>query len=207
MSVIGAKTFFFYEGDSLPADYTLCRPDYFQHVDFQLPSKGVTLLYGHKGPGSLIGAAVRQSANSGLGVCFADIKIDIGTWDANKQKFENFNHCRFLNLPRRTNREVLDDINIHWNHWLNEEGAPAEDFPRKPSNRMDLLDRLIELAPYNELNAIAYDAPTRFGISKFLTVFNMDAIRQDETILIPPGPRLRFQTPADYSSPASDYRT
>ena len=124
MSVIGAKTFFFFEGDSQPDTHIICRPDYFQQDGFRLPASGVTLLYGHKGPGSLIGAAVRQSASSGAGVCFADVKIDIGEWDANKQKLDNFGHCRFLNLPQRANREVLDDINQHWNRWLEEEGAP-----------------------------------------------------------------------------------
>ena len=195
MSVIGAKTFFFFEGDSQPDTHIICRPDYFQQDGFRLPASGVTLLYGHKGPGSLIGAAVRQSASSGAGVCFADVKIDIGEWDANKQKLDNFGHCRFLNLPQRANREVLDDINQHWNRWLDEEGAPNEDFPRKASNRMDLLDKLVALPPYSELNAIAYDVQTRFGAAKFLTVFNMDAIRTDETTVIPPGTNVMFQTP------------
>ena len=68
MSVIGAKTFFFFEGDSQPDTHIICRPDYFQQDGFRLPASGVTLLYGHKGPGSLIGAAVRQSASSGAGV-------------------------------------------------------------------------------------------------------------------------------------------
>ncbi|HBM49320.1 MAG TPA: hypothetical protein DD385_04130, partial [Marinobacter sp.] len=77
-----------------------------------------------------------------------------------------------------------------------EEGAPNEDFPRKASNRMDLLDKLVALPPYNELNAIAYDVQTRFGAAKFLTVFNMDAIRTDETTVIPPGTKVSFKAPA-----------
>ncbi|ONF45032.1 hypothetical protein BTO32_00695 [Marinobacter lutaoensis] len=197
MSVIGAKTFFFYEGDSQPRLHTLCEPDYFQLPGFRFPSNGVTLLYGHKGPGSLIGAAVRQSAHSGQGVCFADIKVEIGDWDANKQRLDNFASCRFLNLPQRANREVLDDINQHWNRWLDAEGAPHEDFPRKPSLRMDLLDRLATLPPYNELHAIAYDVGTRFGVAKFVTVYNMAAILTDEVMVIPPGTQLQFRLPRD----------
>ncbi|WP_291831824.1 hypothetical protein [Marinobacter sp.] len=160
-----------------------------------LPRKGITLLYGNKGPGSLIGAAVRESASTGLGVCFADIKVDIGEWDSNKHKLSTFKSCRFLNLPLRANREVLDDVNQRWNQWLDREGAPREDFPRKPSNRMDLLDRLVEQEPYRELNAIAYDAVTRFGIAKFVTVFNLEAILADQVTVIPPQTNLRFRLP------------
>lgn len=197
MSVIGAKTFFFYEGDAQPETHVISEPDYFQLPDFRLPRKGITLLYGHKGPGSLIGAAVRKSADSGLGVCFADIKIEIGEWDANKHKLANFSKCRFLNLPQRANREVLDDINQYWNRWLDLEAAPHEDFPRKPSLRMDLLDKLMEQPPYTELNAIAYDVSTRFGIAKFVTVYNLEAIRKDETVVIPPGTQIKFRRPAE----------
>lgn len=60
---------------------------------------------------------------------------------------------------------------------------------------MDLLDKLVALPPYNELNAIAYDVQTRFGAAKFLTVFNMDAIRSDETAVIPPGTEISFCPP------------
>lgn len=197
MSFIGTKTFFFYEGNTQPLEHTISTPDYFQPAGFRLPSKGITLLYGHKGPGSLIGAAVRKSAHSGVGVCFADIKVDIGQWDPNKQRLDNFSNCRFLNLPQRANREILDDIHHHWNTWLAQEGSPPDDFPRKPSLRMDLLDRLVELPPYTELNAIAYDASTRFGIAKFVTVYNINAIARDEIVVIPPGTRLSFMRPCD----------
>ncbi|WP_336367040.1 hypothetical protein [Marinobacter sp. C2H3] len=195
MSVIGAKTFFFYDGDAQPAAYTLDAPDYFQPPTFRFPKTGVTFLYGNKGPGSLIGAAVRESAASGRGVCFADIKVDIDHWDSNKQKLDTFDHCRFLNLPLRANRDVLDDINHHWNQWLDAEGAPNEDFPRKPSERMDLLDRLMALPPYRELNAVAYDVATRFGIAKFVTVFRFEAILQDQISVIPPQTQLVIPPP------------
>ena len=195
MSVIGAKTFFFFDGENQPSEFVISTPDYFQGQDFRLPRKGITLLYGHKGPGSLIGAAVRKSATSGQGVCFADIKIEIGTWDSNKQKLSGFESCRFLNLPLRANKEVLDDINSHWNRWLDEECEPREDFPRKPSRRMDLLDKLILLEPYRQLNAIAYDAVTQFGTAKFVTIYNMDAILEDEITVIPPQTKISFRLP------------
>jgi len=195
VSVIGAKTFFFYDGEEQPPEYVISTPDYFQAKDFRLPRKGITLLYGHKGPGSLIGAAVRKSAASGQGVCFADIKVEIGAWDSNKQKLSGFGTCRFLNLPLRANKEVLDDINNHWNRWLDEECEPREDFPRKPSRRMDLLDKLILIEPYCQLNAIAYDAVTQFGTAKFVTVYNTGAILEDEITVIPPQTRIRFRLP------------
>ena len=195
MSVIGAKTFFFYEGEKQPSEFVISTPDYFQGPEFRLPRNGITLLYGHKGPGSLIGAAVRKSAASGLGVCFADIKVEIGTWDSNKQKLSGFESCRFLNLPLRANKEVLDDINSHWNQWLDQECEPREDFPRKPSRRMDLLDKLILTEPYRHLNAIAYDAVTQFGTAKFVTIYNMDAILEEEITVIPPQTKIRFRLP------------
>lgn len=195
MSVIGAKTFFFFEGQTQPSEYVVCQPDYFQKSDISLPRSGVTLLYGHKGPGSLVGAAIRKSASENLGVCFADIKIYIGEWDANKQSLGNFHHCRFLNLPSRANKEVLDDINQYWNRWLEEECLAPESFPRKPSSNMHLLDRLIQTEPYSNLNAIAYDVVTRFGISKFVTVFNLESIAHDEVHVIPPSTRIKFVKP------------
>jgi hypothetical protein len=195
VSVIGAKTFFFFEGESQPSDIVISQPDYFQKPDLVLPKSGITLLYGHKGPGSLIGAAIRRSASENVGVCFADVKIDIGDWDANKQTLEGFDRCRFLNLPTRANKEILDDINQHWNRWLDEECLERESFPRKPSANMHLLDRLIKEEPYSRLNAIAFDAVTKFGISKFVTVFNLDAILQDEIMVIPPSTRVSFVSP------------
>ncbi|KPP97815.1 hypothetical protein [Marinobacter sp. HL-58] len=195
MSLIGAKTFFFYKGKSQPSHHTVSLPDYFQKSDMKLPRSGVTLLYGHKGPGSLVGAAIRKSASENIGVCFADIKIDIGLWDANKQSLDNFDRCRFLNLPSRANRDVLDDINSRWNQWLEQSCLPRESFPRKPSSNMNLLDRLVLEEPYSHLNAIAYDAITRFGIAKFVTVFNLDAILMEEIMVIPPSTRISFVKP------------
>lgn len=197
MSAIGAKTFFFFEGNTQPREHTIRNPDYFQSGPFQLPQKGVTVLYGHKGPGSLIGAAVRKSAELDKGVCFVDMKIDIGEWDKNKQKLDNFENCRFLNLPLRANRAILDDINRHWNYFLDQEGAPHEAFPRKPSQRMDLLDKLMAIYPYSALNAIAYDVVTRFGVTKFVTVYKPEAIRKSQTMVIPPGTNVHFAAPSE----------
>lgn len=61
---------------------------------------------------------------------------------------------------------------------------------------MDLLDRLIELEPYRHLNAIAYDAQTRFGLAKFVTVFNLNAILYDEISVIPPHTQLNIKLPS-----------
>lgn len=195
MSAIGAKTFFFFEGNTQPREHTVRHPDYFQTSLFKLPQNGVTLLYGHKGPGSLIGAAVRKSAELDKGVCFVDVKINIGEWNTNKQQLDNFDNFRFLNLPLRANRAILDDINRHWNYFLDQEGAPHETFPRKPSQRMDLLDKLMALPPYNALNAIAYDVVTKFGVTKFVTVYKPEAIRKSQTTVIPPGTDIHFATP------------
>jgi hypothetical protein len=187
MSKISAKAFFLTKGGVVPRQYTIQNPDYFQKSDVRLPKKGVTVTYGHKGPGNVNRAALRKAKADDLYLSFLDFKVDVGEWNPNKQTLKTLEQCRFLNLPVRASAEVMDDINKKWNEWLAIEGEPESRFPRRPNNRMDLLDKLIEHEPYSQLNAIAYDVATEFGYAKFMTIFNLDAINRDTISVIPGG--------------------
>ena len=180
----------------VPRHYTIQNPEYFQKPGVRLPRRGVTVTYGHKGPGNINRAALRIAKNEDRYLSFFEFSVDIGQWNPNKESLASLSRSRFLNLPVRASAEVMNDVNSHWNHWLTLEGEPSERFPRRPSNRMDLLDKLIDIPPYNQCNAIAYDIHTEFGIAKFMTIFNMDAIDHESIAVIPGGiTALDFQLP------------
>lgn len=196
LSTIGAKGFFFFEGDNPPEELTLTDPEFFPHPELRFPRKGVTLLYGHRGPGNLYGAAARYAAENGKGMGLLEVRVEVGEWSPDKARLSSFDHCRILNLPARASKEVMDDVNWRWNIWLSLDGAPTEKFPRSPSLRMDLLDRLIEEEPYHQLNAVVYDAMTAFGLARFVTIFNLEAIDYDSLLVIPRGmTKVRFGLP------------
>ncbi|KXS55089.1 MAG: hypothetical protein AWU57_513 [Marinobacter sp. T13-3] len=194
MSTIGAKTFFFYEGDNPPGEVVISRPDYFLSPDVTLPESGLTLLYGHRGPGNLIGSATRYAAQNDMGIGLVEVRVDVGEWNPNKARFEGFDQCRVLNLPARASKEVMDDVNEKWNTWLKEEGHGPGKFPRSPSRHMHLLDRLMREAPYNKLNAVVYDAKTTFGLARFVTIFNEHALDSSSVMVVPRNmSRVSFQ--------------
>jgi hypothetical protein len=196
VSSIGAKSFYFYEGKKPPSHLTLSEPNYFQHENLHLPKKGLTMLYGNRGPGNLIGAAVRHAAENEIGIGLVEAKVNIGEWSPDKARLDGFSRCRVLNLPARASKEVMDDVNKRWNTWLALEGLPPEKFPRKPSLRMDFLDKLVEQEPYSQLNAIVFDAMSIFGLARFVTIYNMDAIDYDSIVVIP-----RNLTKVDFEIP------
>lgn len=185
VSQISAKAFFLTANGVRPDHHVVQFPDYFQKPNVRFPKKGITVTYGHKGPGNINRAALRKAQDEGLYLSFLDFKVDVGTWNPNKQNLESIQDCLFLNLPVRASAPLMDDINAKWNAWLAEEGEPESRFPRRMSHRMDLLDRLIDCEPYNHLNAIAYDVETEFGVAKFLTIFNLDAIDRESISVIP----------------------
>ncbi|WP_018405171.1 hypothetical protein [Marinobacter gelidimuriae] len=196
MSQIGGKAFFMTKGNVVPKRHTIKEAEYFQTPDVRLPRRGVTVTYGHKGPGNINRAALRKAKADSLYLSFLDFRIEVGKWNPNKQSLSSLSECRFLNLPIRASAEVMDDINHYWNNWLSLDGEPDERFPRRPSNRMDLLDKLIDIPPYDQLNAIAYDVHTEFGIAKFMTIFNLDAIDYDSISVIPGGvTKINFELP------------
>lgn len=196
MSSIGAKTFFFYEGDNPPNKVVISEPEYFLHPDVTLPRNGITFLYGNRGPGNLIGSATRYAAQNDLGIGLVEVSVDVGEWNPNKARLDSFSHCNVLNLPARASKEVMDDVNQRWTGWLRDEGLMPEKFPRASSNHMHLLDKLSVEAPYNQINAIVYDAMTTFGLARFVTVYNLEAIDRDSLLVIP-----RNLTEVEFSTP------
>lgn len=169
-----------------PKEIVVGAADYFCKPEFLLPEKGVTVMYSYRGAASVVSAMVR-SATSGVGVALVEFKVNMGKFNPNKLRLDDFAQNRFLNLPDRASAAALDDINRHWNEWLALEGKPEERFPRRPSMNMHLLDRLVEVDPYNHLAAIAYDVLTTVGWAKFLTVFDETAIDLDSVSI---GPNL-----------------
>lgn len=196
MSQITARGFFLSDPGVVPRHYTVSEPDFFQSPEVRLPRRGITVGYGSKGLSSVNRAAIRKAADENFYLSSFNFNLEIGQWNPKKLSLESISDCRFLNLPVRASAAVMDDINGHWNHWLALEGEPEERFPRRPSNRMDLLDRLIELPPYNQLTAIAYDIMTNHGIAKFLTIYNLDAIDHESIAVVPGGiTKIDFKLP------------
>jgi hypothetical protein len=196
MSQISAKGFFLTKGGVVPTHHVIQYPDYFQKAHVGLPKKGITMTYGHRGPGNINRAALRKAKEEDLFLSFLDVKVDVGELKPNKQNFETLSTCRFLNLPMRASAEVMTDINQKWNEWLAIEGEPESQFPRRPNHRMDFLDKLVEHAPYNQLTAIAYDVETEVGYAKFMTIFDLSAIKKDTISVIPGGvTEIEFKLP------------
>lgn len=185
MSSIGVKSFFFFEGDNPPEKLILSNPHYFEHPDLRLPKNGITMLYGHRGPGNLIGAAARYASENNKGIGLIEVRVEVGEWNPDKARLDGFEDCRVLNLPARASKEVMDDVNKKWDTWLSLDGEPVGKFPRAPSLRMDFLDKLVKEKPYSHLNAIVYDAMTTFGLARFVTIYNLEAIDRDSLMVIP----------------------
>ncbi|WP_245820363.1 hypothetical protein [Marinobacter lutaoensis] len=157
----------------------------------KLPEKGITVMYGHRGSANVLRATM-QSMTKQDSLAIVSFKVGIGKWNPNKLKLADLKESRFLNLPARASAELMDDVNKHWNRWLAEDGLPPEKFPRQPSDNMHYLDKLVELEPYKDVVAIAYDVSTTVGAAKFMTVFNLDAIDLD-SVTVGPGLDVEVQ--------------
>ena len=171
-------------GATPPKEIVVGEADYYCKPELTLPQQGLTVMYGHRGAASVVSSMVRE-AKGGSRVALVEFRVSIGQWNPNKQKLADFESSRFLNLPSRASAPVLDDINRHWNEWLALEGKPEERFPRRPSMNMHLLDKLVELEPYNHLTAIAYEVVTEVGIARFMTIFDVEAIDLDSVVVGP----------------------
>ncbi|MFB2350907.1 hypothetical protein, partial [Priestia megaterium] len=127
----------------------------------------------------------RRTLDEEGALAVVNFKVNVGRWNPNKQRFSDLETSRFLNLPSRSSAEIMDDVNKRWNDWLALEGKPSEHFPRAPSNNMHLLDKLVEVYPYNQVVAVAYDVVTRVGAAKFLTIYDMDAVDLSSVVVGP----------------------
>lgn len=179
-SSIGLKTFFEYEGRTPSREVEIVEPDFFLPDGLILPRTGITFLYGFRGAQSVLGHAMRRAYEHGRELCVVTAQADVGTWSLEKQKLGNFDDFGFLNLPSRVRAETLDDINKRWNMLLTRNGLPVDDFPRKQSSNMHMLDELVKQEPYDKLTAIAYPIKTKIGNARLVTVFQLDKIRDVE---------------------------
>lgn len=182
-SYIGALSVHRFKG-KVPEQIVVGGADYYRRPTLSLPANGLTVLYGHRGAANVMSASLQEVSGKGQ-IAIVEFKINVGRWNPNKQKFADFESSRFLNLPARSSAPVMDDIKRRWNHWLTLEGKPEENFPREPSENMHLLDKLMEVEPYNHLAAIAYEVVTEVGLAKFMTVYDVDAIDLDSVVVGP----------------------
>lgn len=196
-STIGAVSMFLYDGPDAPAKHTISRAHYYQSEDVALPMAGITAMYGYRGASNVLRHALRSAVADDRFMAQVNFRVRVGEWNPNKQQLSDLESCRFLNIPNRASADLMDDINKRWNDWLALEGKPSEKFPRSPSKNMHLLDKLIQIEPYSQLNAIAYDVRTTVGLAKFITVFNLDAIDREDVAVIPGGEtEIGFEVPA-----------
>lgn len=175
----------------VPDPLVLGDPDFYQSDDLQLPKKGVTVLYGHRGSANVLRASMMNMTDEDS-LAIVSFKVGIGRWNPNKLKLDDLKSSYFINLPSRSSKELMDDIKGHWNAWLAEDGKEPENFPREPSDNMHYLDRLIELDAYKDVVAIAYDVTTTVGQAKFMTIFDTGAI-DVESVVVGPGLDVEVQ--------------
>ncbi|MGX1201042.1 hypothetical protein ACSSVV_001510 [Marinobacter sp. MBR-105] len=195
-SSIGLKSFFEYEGRTPPRDVKIISPDFFLPDDLILPKTGLTFLYGFRGAQAVLGHAMRRSMESGKELCVVSAQADVGNWSLDKQKLGNFDEFGFLNLPGRVRAETLDDIAKRWKILLTKHGHPIDEFPRKQSPYMYLLDELVKQEPYDKLTAIAYPIKTKVGNARLVTVFKLDKIRDIEANTVHKV-RVKFDLPPE----------
>lgn len=144
-----------------------------------LPTRGVTMLYGNNNASNLIGHMMRHSVEADLDCQIIDLTVETGRISQEKLTIEDAARQRFLPASYRLRSCAMDAINDRWNRYLAEEGLPAENFPRRMSNNMHLLDRLIDEELYNQMVGVSYRARTIVGPVQFMTIFDPSAIKPD----------------------------
>lgn len=185
-SAIGLKIFFEFEGRSPPKKVTIKDADFFlEGTDVKLPRSGITFLYGFKGAQLLLGNAIQRSMQNGTELCLVNGQALVGKYSVEKQDLSTFGVFRFINLPNQVNSATKKDLRKRWRELL-EKYALEDDFPRRTSPHMNLLDELVKQEPYNKLTAIAYEVETSIGIAQFVTVFKLDHIHDVEANSIYP---------------------
>jgi len=175
-SAIGLKTFFEFGGRAPPLKVTISTPDFFlTETGINLPKTGITFLYGFKGSQKLLGHAIQRAMQKGSEVCLVNGQAFVGTYTVKKQDLSRFGEFRFMNLPNQVNSATKRDLRARWRELL-DKYALDDDFPRRPSPHMFLLDELVAQEPYDKLTAIAYEVETAVGLVQLVTVFKIDDI-------------------------------
>ncbi|TBW57474.1 hypothetical protein EZI54_07385 [Marinobacter halodurans] len=175
-SLVALKTFFTYKGQRPPEEVVISQADFSLDSNTTLPTCGQTLLYGTRRTQGVLGRALMQAHERDEELCIVDVKVNVGQWVNRKQSFDTFDLLHFLKVPDRAKQAVLDDIAEHWKRLLALRGLPQDDFPRKASPHMELLDELIKIEPYNKLNVIGFPIQTTTGWTQAAVVTNPDAI-------------------------------
>jgi len=173
-SSIGLKTYFEFSGRVPPETITLQQADFFlEGTGVRLPDVGHTFLYGYKTSRFILGSAISRAMDRNREFCLINAEARIGIWNPNKIRLETLAETRFVNLPNRANKELLNDIREKWVGLLEQHGlsARSDQFPRKPSPNMHLLGDLIKIPPYDRLTALAYHVDTTLGVANLVTVF------------------------------------
>lgn len=144
-----------------------------------LPNRGVTMLYGTNNASNLMGHMMRQSVAADLDCQILDLTVETGRISQEKLTVDDAAKQKFLPTSYRLRSCAMDAINKQWNRYLAEEGLPAERFPRRMSDNMRLLDRLVEEKPYDQMVGISYMVRTIAGPTQLMTVFDTEAIGGD----------------------------
>lgn len=145
----------------------------------KLPTQGVTLLYGKGKCHTLRQYLVRRSLEGDLIYRETNPRVEIKRNPGSKLTLEMAADIGFLPISYLLRASAKDDINHRWNRYLAEEGKPPEQFPRRVSDNMYLLDRLILESPYDQMAAISYLINTLVGPIQVITVINPGAIKPD----------------------------
>lgn len=185
-SAIGLKTFFEFEGRSPPKNVTIKDTDFFlEGTGVRIPKTGITFLYGFKGAQLLLGNAIQRAGRNSAELCLVNGQAFVGTYTVEKQDLSRFGDFRFLNLPNQVNSATKKDLRKRWQALLDKYSL-TDDFPRRSSPHMHLLDELVRQEPYDKLTAIAYEVETSIGAAQFVTVFKIEDIHNVEANSIYP---------------------
>jgi len=176
--MIGVRSYVRYSGYPPPPELPLNHGS-FQQVDgCRLPVRGLTMMYGVQVSRKLMGALLLEAESSGDTFVPVHGLIDIGEPFNGKVGLEDVSKVRFLCFPDRAKADLMDYVNEAWVGILNHYGLPTdgEQFPRKPTQHLYLLDELMRLPELAGVSTIAYPVETRVGISRLVTVYDYDAI-------------------------------
>lgn len=181
-SAINLKTYLEYSHNLPPTQAEVGTADFFLPPGMQLPKKGLTFLYGYRDSQVILGHAIKRAHDRGRNLCMVEVEAEIGEWTVNKKSLEDLETSRFIAVPSRVKVDILDDIRDRWRDIAIKRNVEPDDFPRKASLNMHLLDDLMEEEPYKNLTAIAYPVITSVGQATFATIYHLDRIRSIKAI-------------------------
>ena|SRR5690554_4185227 len=176
--MIGVRSYVRYSGHPPPAELHLNHGSFQLIGGSRLPAHGLTMMYGAQVSRKLMGSLLLEV--EGEGDTFVPVHglIDIGEPHNGKIGLDDLPDTRFLCFPDRTKADLMDFVNEQWCALLDRYGLPVEgeQFPRKPSEHLYLLDQLIQLPELAGVAAIAYPVETRVGVCRLVTVYDRDAV-------------------------------